>query len=393
MGKLDSKTPLGGKRTVFTTLQGRLSEMNADLVVQPLHNQVRQRVLQDLCRADLAPGDLYCTENTLADRLNVSRTTVRKAMDTLEQEGYVKRRRRVGVIVGSQTPLSRISKTLKPQGLQSKARQQVIFVFPRWDDSVEGFYSGRVLRELSSPTLSPSLSVEVRHADDALELSDDMTQAIVAVDPDPRHLLRLGDLARRGVRIILLEPAQVTEGVVGIISDGCSLVSDAVKRFYSMGHRAVGLVNHDQSHLNFRLTFNGFVDAHRELDLPIHPRAIVQADQDLETRRPPAVQDISAWVCTYLGAVDLLARECHRLGLSIPQDVSILSLDDPGDAPWAAVGKRLSVARPDFAAHAAMIHKCLHNWRREQIGAVLRLPSIWVDGETLASPPPSHRVN
>ncbi|MBN4061147.1 LacI family DNA-binding transcriptional regulator, partial [bacterium AH-315-I18] len=133
----------------------------------------------------------------------------------------------------------------------------------------------------------------------------------------------------------------------------------AVKRFIQMGHRHVGIINHDTRHHDFCQTLEGFLEAHRELQLPIHPHAIVQNYQNKTASIPIDPRQITAWICTYNGAVNLLADRCHDEGLSIPQDVSLICFDSANEKITAAVGKRISVIRPDAANTAQTIIACL----------------------------------
>lgn len=376
------------KRTNMTSAtKPHLRGMKRNWAGQPLHHRVRERIIQDLMRSGIAAGARYCTEMELAVRLRVSRNTVRKAMAELEREGYVSRRRRVGTIVGNRFASSRHAASAPV----APPRSRVVFVLPEWDDTVEGFYAGRLLRELCSPRLSPPLAVEVRHHDDPIERESVEGAAIVAADPDPRMVLHLRDLCLRGVRVIVTEPCQLMPGLVGLYTDHRPVVRDAVKKFHALGHRAVGLMNHDQMHLGFQRCFLGYLDAHREMDIPIHPKGIVQETKHEAAGQALDVKNISAWICTYIHSVNLVAQECQRAGLSVPEDVSILSLDDPGDVPVASLGKRVSVARTDVAAGAAMIHECLMNWRPDRIGTLTAIPSVWIDRETIA-PPCTHAI-
>ncbi|NLW88059.1 MAG: LacI family transcriptional regulator [Planctomycetes bacterium] len=153
-----------------------------------------------------------------------------------------------------------------------------------------------------------------------------------------------------------------------------------------MGHKAVGLINGMIPHIDFENSYLGYLDAHRELNKPIHPRALVQLDHNLPRSISPDVTEVSAWICTYLEAVNVVGEKCRAAGLAIPQDVSVLSLDDPGDAPYPAIGKALSVERIDFDATAALIQDILNNWLDQRRGSLIAVPSIRIDRGTIAPP-------
>jgi DNA-binding LacI/PurR family transcriptional regulator len=268
-------------------------------------------------------------------------------------------------------------------------RQRVIVILPVWDDSVEGRFSGQVLRALSSPELQPRLAVEIRHHNDHLTLDEVGDAVIVALDPRERQVFELQDLAARGVRVIVEGVERQFAGLINIDVDRRSATRETVLKLYAMGHRHVGLINHDPCHFGFSTPYLGYLDAHRELNKPIHPGGIVQVMNNLDPSGTPDVKQISAWICTYLRSVELVGELCRKAGLEIPRDVSVVSLDDPGDRIVAGVEKRVTAYGSDFAVDVAMIHSLIRDWREDLRGTVTWTRSFWADRGTIG--PPSQR--
>lgn len=65
----------------------------------PLHTQISDPVMQHIYSGELAPGQLIEDEVSLAERLRVSRPTVRRALQDLVSAGLLTRRRGVGTRV------------------------------------------------------------------------------------------------------------------------------------------------------------------------------------------------------------------------------------------------------------------------------------------------------
>lgn len=319
----------------------------------------------------------------MAEKLNVSRSTVRKAMEDLEKEGYLTRRRRVGTIVGEKL----VSDNFGRRSIQTSTvvRPRVIVVLPGWDDSIEGFYSRQLLRALSSPNMNPPLAIEIRHREDPFIPDGQSIYGVVATDPSPEMVFILQNLSRQGVKVIVL-PDRPISGVVNLYHNRRTVIAQAVKRFYQMGHKRVGIINGCMQHMDYENSYMGYLDAHRELDIPIHPKAIIPLDQKNHRAFPLDVRKISAWVCTYMKAVTWVEEECIKAGLSIPQDVSILSLDDPGDAPFPPMGKSISVETIDFDATALLIQNLFNDWQESRLGQMIEVPSKQIDRETIAPP-------
>jgi GntR family transcriptional regulator len=66
---------------------------------RPLYLQIRDKLIEKIQSGELIPGDKLKTENELTEEYKVSRATIRHALDELETEEIIKRRRGVGTIV------------------------------------------------------------------------------------------------------------------------------------------------------------------------------------------------------------------------------------------------------------------------------------------------------
>lgn len=366
-----------------------LNPMGQRRRLMPLHLVAREKIFRDIAQRGIGAGERYCTESELAKRLHMSRNTIRRAVAGLQQEGYLSRRRRIGVIVGKPPGISmpaislpNISYSTSPATM----RQRVIVVMPGWDDSVEGRFSGQLLRALASPELSPRLAVEIRHPDDHLTLDNVRDAAVLAIDPRGRHVTELQDLAAQGVRVVLDGAGSIFEGLIMIGNDRRSSTREAVKKLYAMGHRHVGLLNYDTQHLGFSMPYFGFLDAHRELDKPIHPRAIVQQVLQGEISGQIDLTQVTGWICTYLRSTEMIGEECRRMGLDVPRDISVISLDDPGDRIVTGLGMPVTAYGTDFELDAAKIHSLLHDWQEELRGKIMWLGSKWIDRGTIGPP-------
>jgi len=70
---------------------------------QPLYQQVRERLTQDIVEQRWLPGEALPSEFRLADELGVSQGTVRKALNAMTEQGVLVRRQGVGTFVSEHT--------------------------------------------------------------------------------------------------------------------------------------------------------------------------------------------------------------------------------------------------------------------------------------------------
>lgn len=69
----------------------------------PMYAQLFDIILQKITSGELIEGGKLPFERELCDEYNISRTTVRQAMDELEKKGYINKIRGKGIYVSSQT--------------------------------------------------------------------------------------------------------------------------------------------------------------------------------------------------------------------------------------------------------------------------------------------------
>lgn len=71
---------------------------------KPLYLQIKETVLQQIEKKELVAGDKLLSEAQFQKSFNVSRITVRKAIDELVEEGYLTRLQGKGTFVKNQNP-------------------------------------------------------------------------------------------------------------------------------------------------------------------------------------------------------------------------------------------------------------------------------------------------
>ncbi len=76
----------------------------------PLHEQIKDKILQKIIVGDWPEGFCVPSEMDLAASFGVSYGTIRRAMDDLTQQGVIMRRRRTGTIVTGRTPHHTLSR-------------------------------------------------------------------------------------------------------------------------------------------------------------------------------------------------------------------------------------------------------------------------------------------
>lgn len=131
---------------------GHYSAKNGDMLMtasidrssfQPFYYQVYQILLQKIVSDEWEPGDLLPTEKDLQEQFDVSRATVRQALDMLVNEGLIYRQRGRGTFVAEpviEQGLSRIisfTEDMRQRGLEPGTRLLEVSLNPATEDVAE----------------------------------------------------------------------------------------------------------------------------------------------------------------------------------------------------------------------------------------------------------------
>src|SRR5690625_2955128 len=104
---------------------------------QPLHSYIKEELLHRIKSNEYKVGDKFPTEHELCKHFDVSRTTVRTALNQLTLEGYLVRHQGKGTFVADQKVRQTLTQTVKRysdqievQGKSAKISLLSIDVFP-----------------------------------------------------------------------------------------------------------------------------------------------------------------------------------------------------------------------------------------------------------------------
>lgn len=102
----------------------------------PLHHQLSEQFSAAIAQGMLKPGDTLEREDRLAQRLNVSRTTLRQAYSDLADKGLIVRVRSVGTMVTAPADSSEPAPTSGPNPTPSGGRAWMLRLDPDHLDSL-----------------------------------------------------------------------------------------------------------------------------------------------------------------------------------------------------------------------------------------------------------------
>jgi LacI family transcriptional regulator len=291
-----------------------------------------QKILTDIEKqietADLRPGDVLPTRVELAKRYSSARATVDKALGELARKGLIDSGSgRRTLVVG------------KPRDV---AKATTIGVLWNWSEDQEqqgGDYLDLLFRGIREACAEYLLEVHFRSA--PLHTWSDLisgkrAQGLLIVRPDYADATMIEAIHAAGVPVVLV-PGLLDQTIAPSVSaDNAGGIAAAVKHLYELGHRDIGFVGLTATVPDHFERLLAFLKETGEREMIVHPEWIRLSHENTPSlfqrhltdwlasdRFPSAV--IS---CDFMMTLSVLGR-LSKLGLRVPEDVSLITFDDP----------------------------------------------------------------
>jgi len=151
---------------------------------------------------------------------------------------------------------------------------------------------------------------------------------------DHSHYTRFTD---RGLPVVLINAGVDDLGFSRISADDAVAVEQAFGHLVSLGHERIGLVLGSEDHMPSRRKSEGLRVAAERMGSPLGEPGVIEKDIErspfsMEGARAAATRLIQRGVTGIICASDVMAlgavRAARRMGLRVPEDVSVIGFDD-----------------------------------------------------------------
>lgn len=303
-----------------------------------------QKVYEDLRsaieRGDYAINQRLPSDAELTEHHGVSTITVKKALDLLRNDGYISRRPRVGTIVISDVA------TAAPAS-HSLKHPLVGLIVTNFDDTFGTRILGGLLdRANASANLLVKRSLGDASSEDRLirALVDGGVRALILQPSSSVYIPpAVLELVTKDFPVVILDRVFDGVPVSTVCSDNVAAGQQATEHLFSLGHEHVGLVSSDSTVSTLRDRRDGYVKAQAMHHIP-HDSALVfdlvhsttpgstatpTEDVDHLEAYLRAHPELTAVVATEYNIAVLLREAAGRVGVRIPEDLSIVCFDHP----------------------------------------------------------------
>ena len=277
-----------------------------------------------------APGAKLPTEARLTDETGLSLTTVRRAFDTLVDEGLITRRQGAGSFVS--VPRRRELRLRHTVGVLVPDTR---LYYPRVLQGIEEGLSAAGTG-LQLATYHYDVEEEQRDLEFLLDSGVDgllLVPTLIGLD-DP--VARIDELMSLPVPAVLLERRLLDAGPEDraeyVCSDHVAGAYDAVRHLHELGHRQVALVTRSHNPTVAAVS-RGYQSAVDTLGLdPTLPLSALKQDWTAERADAFVAELVAAGVHAALVFGDreaiMIEAAAHRRGLDVPDDLALVSYDD-----------------------------------------------------------------
>jgi LacI family transcriptional regulator len=337
---------------------------------------LRQQLLDHIVRARAVVGQRFLSDHELARIAQLSRPTVRKALDHLEREGWIERRPGIGTFIGPRAAmdLSVASAPHHPRVLRTAATRLALMIH-LMGDLGHDWYAAGVINGIDAAAEEAGISLELLgdRVGDVKSVSRRLQQTrpdvLAVAAPTLRHMGIFFEATRLGIPCIGTGTLVARIGIPSIVEDNVSASKLAVKHLLEQGHRRIGYITAPYSLPWVFDRRQGYVDGLTEAGCEADESMVLwlsttgqeerarELEQYLDRRKPTAI------IFTSWSLVDALAPMVRQGRISIPRDLSVVTFDQSPQVvnwlgckptvisiPLAEMGKQLAHAAHDLAA-------------------------------------------
>ena len=308
---------------------------------KPKYEIIKEALLARIHAGDFSFDESFCTEKMLSEQHHVSRITAKRAIEDLEQQGILYRKRGVG---------SFVSRSLSPDSKATDTPKMISLLLPF--ATTQGNIS-EAIGSLSAVLAECGyfLSIHVTGSSSpkertTLELLRSQNIAALVYYPkrDNIHLEKLNDFMFSGCPIVIVDKQTDCPYLNNVVCDNYDGGRQAARHLLGQGHRNIAFFTAAplSETSSVRDRFAGFLHEMKAAGISPDPHQLVTCceelsdDAALSTERTPFQQKLLAMHSDGITAIiaendriaELIFLACRTIGLRIPEDLCLCGFDD-----------------------------------------------------------------
>ncbi len=349
----------------------------------PLYKQIKNDILQQIATEGLTAGDTLPTRIELASKYNTARATVDRALQELSREGVVSGTNgKRTTVISPCAALMRIAVVWKPTDARL-SRQS-------------GEFFGDLTSGIEQACADLQLEVHFRTAEtDHCEqvMLETGARGLLALRPQYSDCLLLENLREKGIAVVAVPGILEEHKLPSLSSDNYLGIRQAVDHLVDLGHKSIGYISLQATVPDQFERLQAWFAAMQNHQLPINPGAVCLAHENTDETYVAVLRrwcNLAALPTAFIAGDFLMALSLMNVlqesGVRVPDDISIVSYDDPPAA--AHVAPPLTVVRQSISQLGQRaVENLVALIKGQTVPASERIPTEFIVRKSTSRPP------
>lgn len=366
-------------------------------------SQLHAKLVEFLASGKAAVGTPFLTDYDLVERSGLSRSTVRRALDQLQKEGWLDRRIGVGSFVGPRAAMPGKLGAAHNAAITGALRLAVLIF--NIGDLPHDWYTPHILEGLDKGAETAGIVIELLGNRDrdinaiSRRLERSRPDILACLAAEEVQALVIRDAQRLDIPCILSGTPHLQLGLPAVCEDNRQGMTLAVKHLLDKGHRRIGLLLQRRVEPWVFLRHEAFSDAMRAAGLDGSDTHVfwtpLQTDAATLANRPndPLIDQVEQFITSRKLTAIIVASNAPMTAINrlqqagrihIPRDLSVVMFEQN-----VSRGEWLNTAHPSYVRlplkemGERIASAALRLRRGEKFGTPELLPCTMIPGDTV----------
>ena len=310
----------------------------AERIAIPKYQQVSEYIMNKIQGGEYKPGDQIPTENELIKQFKVSRIVIINSLSRLVSEGVVVRIPGRGTFVADSIAGKGLDAVSASSG-HVPSGAHISFILPR----IDFYHSSTLVDIITRQAYEAGLFCSILYSDNSIELEEKLIDFIAGQNSlglilypanQETYNKRLMNLSNSNFPVVLVDRDLPGLGLSCVQTDNKMATEMATEHLIRSGHKKIGICSQTpMPTMSISNRIDGFLSKMKENNIFIDP-SLLLTEMNAKDSAPQLIRIVREKIATALICLTqydyyLVYNVLKSEGFSIPQDISLIAIDNP----------------------------------------------------------------